>query len=214
MKKLIHQWSWVLLVLFLGGGFFYPLLGIMAVVCMLAPSIVAIFRGRLWCGYFCPRGSFNDSILAKLTRKHKLPAFIKSSKFKAGFLIFLMGTFAFQIWSVWGNFAAIGLIFWRMVFLTTLVTIFLGIFYTPRVWCMICPMGTLASYVAKWRQNYLQHVSFKNNLCNNCKSCSRSCPMQIEVNSYREQLVVKDESCLKCNHCVTKCPKKFLQSVD
>lgn len=33
------------------------------VICMLAPVLLAPFKGRYWCGNFCPRGSFYDNVI-------------------------------------------------------------------------------------------------------------------------------------------------------
>lgn len=40
---------WILLV-YLVIGFFYPVVGFLAVICMIAPVAFAVRRGRWWCG--------------------------------------------------------------------------------------------------------------------------------------------------------------------
>ncbi len=211
-KIMIHRWSWLVLFIFLVAGLFYPILGIAALICMLAPVIVAFFKGRMWCGYFCPRGSFNDMILAKLSRRVKLPAFFRATWFRLLFLAVLMSGFAVQIFMARGNTAVIGQVFLRMVFITTLLTILLGYFYQPRAWCLICPMGTMAHFVAKKKrgQSGNIHIVFKKDQCSGCQLCSRHCPIQIDVHRYKETGMVNHADCLKCQTCVAKCPKKSL----
>jgi polyferredoxin len=148
-KQIIHQWSWALLIFYLVVGWFYPILGIAALVCMLAPVITAFFKGRMWCGSFCPRGSFNDMILSRLSRKLRLPAFLKATWFRFVFLVLLLSFFGVQIFVAWGDITTVGYVFLRMVFLTTLLAIILGVSYNQRTWCGICPMGTLAHYASK-----------------------------------------------------------------
>lgn len=82
IKKFIHKWAWVLLAIYCVVGIFYPLIGLAALICMLAPSVVSIFRGRMWCGNFCPRGSFNDIILSKISRKRPVPEIFKKTWFR------------------------------------------------------------------------------------------------------------------------------------
>lgn len=149
IKKIIHSWAWILLVVFCIAGIFYPIIGAAAVLCMLAPIAVAFFKGRLWCGSFCPRGSFNDIILSKFSLKKPLPHFMKTKWFRLLFLVILMSAFAIQLLMAWGNFTAIGMVFVRMIIVTTLLTIGLGIYYNQRTWCTICPMGTMAHYATK-----------------------------------------------------------------
>ena len=148
IKRFIHQWVWVLLVIYCVVGVFFPRIGVAALVCMLAPSVVAIFKGRMWCGNFCPRGSFNDTILSKISRRNSVPKLFKAQWFRLVFLAVLMGAFTFQIVYAWGNMQRVSSVFVRMIILTTVITIILGLIYNQRTWCMICPMGTMAHYVA------------------------------------------------------------------
>lgn len=213
MKKLIHQWSWIILLVFCIGGLFYPVLGLAAIVCMLAPVVVAFFRGRMWCGNFCPRGSFSDILLPGISRKAKIPSLLKSTGFKITFLTLMMSAFAVQLVLAWGNLPAVGAVFIRMVLITTLLTLFLGVIYSPRTWCAFCPMGTMAHYVSKvqaFRKN-AQHVSFDRSKCISCKICTKNCPIGIDVASYKETGTVVHADCLKCSVCIDKCPKKALQ---
>lgn len=211
-KRAIHKWAWVFLAAYCVIGLIYPLIGIAAIVCMLAPSIVAIFKGRMWCGNFCPRGSFSDTILAKFSLKNKLPKFFKTSGFRLIFFALLMGAFAVQIVFAWGNFLAVSFVFIRMIIITTVLTILLGIAYTPRAWCTICPMGTMAHYVTKLQvaRSQHRHISFQKDQCIDCRICSKSCPIGIDVLSHKDNGKVTHADCLKCEVCVDKCPKKSL----
>lgn len=212
IKKVVHQWAWILLILFCSFGVIYPVVGIAAIICMLAPVVVAFFRGRLWCGTFCPRGSFNDVFLSKISLKHKVPQFMKAKWFKLLFLAILMSAFTIQLTLAWGSLAAVGAVFVRMIIITTVLTIVLGTIYPHRTWCTICPMGTMAYYVAKLESSKKRanHVSFQAQTCVDCKLCTKSCPMEIDVHGYKEEEKVLNGDCLKCNVCVEKCPKKSL----
>jgi len=212
VKSIIHKWSWILLVAFCTVGLVYPYIGAIALICMLAPVVLAFFKGRMWCGKFCPRGSFNDIILSKLSRKNTIPGLLKSTWFRNLFLAVLMSAFAVQMVFAWGSASAVGQVFVRMIIITTLLAVILGIFFNHRTWCMICPMGTMAHYAAKVKalKTKLTHVNFNKNTCVNCKVCSKSCPMGIEVFNHKNKGKVFDPDCLKCSECVDKCPKKSL----
>lgn len=212
IKKIVHKWVWVLLVFYCFIGLIYPYIGIAALVCMLVPSAVALIRGRMWCGNFCPRGSFNDIILSKISRNKKIPPIMKSMWFKTLFLILLMGAFAVQLFFAWGNLFELGKVFIRMILITSGITVILGISFSHRTWCVICPMGTMAHFVTKitpfsWR---IRNVNFKKDACVNCKLCSKSCPVGIDVLCNKNEGKVTNADCLKCNVCVDKCPKKSL----
>jgi ferredoxin-type protein NapH len=212
LKQVVHQWSWVTLLIFLSIGIFYPMIGAIALICMLAPVVVAFFQGRAWCGSYCPRGSFNDVLLAKISFKGKTPLLFSNFRFRIIFLVLLMSAFTIQLTYAWGNPPAIGLVFVRMIIVTTLITLVLGLIYQPRTWCLFCPMGTLAHYVTKWRSQTTKPkgVTFQKNACVGCKLCNKNCPINIDVYSYKEEGKVTNPDCLKCNACVAKCPKKAL----
>lgn len=212
LKKWIHQRSWVLLVAFCIVGLFYPFIGGLALVCMLAPVVVAFFKGRIWCGNFCPRGSFNDIILARFSTKRKIPAFLRETWFRILVLIGVMSAFIFQLTLAWGNFLSVGRVFVRMIIITTLITIILGLIYKPRTWCTFCPMGTMAYFVSKLKnlKLHIKHIQFNKNDCISCNRCTKNCPINIDVLSYKDEGVISDPNCLKCGVCIAKCPKKAL----
>lgn len=145
-----RSYAWSILIIFLAAGWVFPAIGVIALICMLAPIIVALLTGkRKWCALFCPRGIFSDVILAKLSLNRKAPAILTSNAFKIAFLIFLVANLAFGIVNAQGNWAVIGFVFVRLVSLTTAIAIVLGYMYSQRTWCGFCPMGFLATQTIK-----------------------------------------------------------------
>lgn len=210
-RKWAHEWMWLVLVIFCGVGFFYPLIGLVAIICMMGPSVYAAFIGsRGWCGGYCPRGSFNDIILPKISRKKPTPNWMKTTWFRLLFLSVLMVSFGTQLYFAWGNLSAMGMVFVRMIVITTLLTILLGMIFQPRAWCVFCPMGTMAHYVTKLKKPIGEYVTFDTAKCISCKKCDRSCPMEIPVLSYKKQGIVTHTDCVRCGICINKCPKAAL----
>lgn len=210
--KFIHQWAWVILVFFCILGLFYPVIGGIALICMLAPVVTAFFKGRMWCGNFCPRGSFNDIVLSRFTLKRRMPLLFKQVWFRIVFLIVLMSAFLVQLVFVWGNGMAVGQVFVRMIIITTLLAIILGGIYNQRAWCLICPMGTMAHFAAKMEsvKQRLTYITFVKGKCIDCKLCVKNCPINIDVPTYKPEGKVANADCLKCLSCVEKCPKGSL----
>lgn len=52
MNNNIQKYMYWLLLVFLAVGFFYPPIGLIAIICMVAPVSVAFYKGRFWCGNF------------------------------------------------------------------------------------------------------------------------------------------------------------------
>lgn len=147
-----RSYTWSILVIFLISGWFYPPIGLLAIICMIAPVVVAAFSGkRKWCALFCPRGLFNDVILSKISHNVKPPVFFRSNIFKAGFLFFLIFNLISGLAKT-TTLAQAGFVFVRLVSLTTGITIILGVLYHQRTWCGFCPMGFLASLTIQLKQ--------------------------------------------------------------
>ena len=66
----------LILLAYLLAGFFYPVIGLLALICMIAPVAFAVSRGRWWCGNACPRGNMYDRLLAKYSPHRPIPAFV------------------------------------------------------------------------------------------------------------------------------------------
>ena len=49
-------------------GWFFPVIGLLAIICMIGPVVTSIFKGRWWCGHVCPRGNMYDRLLSKVVR--------------------------------------------------------------------------------------------------------------------------------------------------
>lgn len=193
----------VLLAYLVVGFFFYPILGLAALFCMLAPVVLAPFKGRAWCGNYCPRGSLWDQVFAKVNPSRTIPGWARAPGFRYGVLALIFGLFSWQMFNAWPDPAEIGRVFLRVIFITTLIGIFLALRFSPRTWCSFCPMGTLASLLSKG----VNPIRVENT-CVSCGLCAKVCPMDLEP--YKNGKLFADPDCIKCGVCVSKCPKKAL----
>ena len=55
-----------------------PLIGFIIAGGLLLSTIL----GRFWCGWFCPRGTFLEHILGKISARSGIPAGLRTTKFK------------------------------------------------------------------------------------------------------------------------------------
>lgn len=198
---------WLILFVYIILGWFFQIVGWVALICMIGPVLMATFRGRFWCGHICPRGNFYSNIISRISRKQTIPRWLRSDGFRIFMLAFIMLMFAVQFYFAWGNWADMGFVFWRLIVATTIVGIALGVVYSPRAWCTFCPMGTLSNYVtqssskaATWRIKVASS-------CKSCKICSRYCPMQLDpYTSKGSDAGYAHPDCLRCDTCVGACP--------
>ena len=116
---------WILLV-YLIVGFFYPVIGFLALICMIAPVAFAVRRGRWWCGNACPRGNFYDRVLSKYSPHRPIPEFVRRRGFRIFMVMFIFTMFGVQMYRAWGDWNAMGRVFWIIILVTTIEGIKIG----------------------------------------------------------------------------------------
>lgn len=217
MKKFLKYWkkySYLLLITFIITGLFDLRIGLTAIICMIAPVIVSIFKGRFWCGNLCPRGSFYDNILSKFSNKKKVHPFFKSTYLRIAVTVLMLSVFTFGMIQSWGNLYSMGLVVYRLIVVTTIIGIVLSFFYNERTWCNFCPMGSIAALISKFRNkknkdNLLQI----NSSCVSCKLCTKTCPMNLSPHEYKNGSITHHD-CIQCSRCVYKCPKQSISYIN
>lgn len=210
VKKMFNLWkkySYILLLLFIVVSLFDFRIAIIATVCMIAPIIVSIFRGRYWCGNLCPRGNFYDNVVSKFSKKKPVPKFLKSFYFRVVVVMFMFTMFGVGIKNNWANPTGIGMVFYRIIVVTTFIGIILSFFYNNRTWCNFCPMGSLAALIAYFKKDKM--VLEVSNTCVSCKLCEKKCPMGISPYEYKGN-ALNHHDCIQCAKCAIACPKNSI----
>ena len=205
---------WVMLPTTIILGWIYPILGLFILVCMFSGVLIAIFKGRLWCGWFCPRGSFLENLFTRLNlhkKKEHSKIFIaknyaydvfKTTAFRISFLIFMMSMMLIQVYRAWPDAEKIGASLVVLLTVTTVIALVLGILVHPRAWCAFCPIGTMSSWVA----NKNHHLKINPEACIDCKICYKVCPVKIDPTQYKSSGKITHKDCLKCEACLRHCP--------
>ena len=122
---------WILFI-YLVLAWFYPVVGLVAIICMVGPVVTALRRGRYWCGHICPRGNMYDRLLSRYSPHRPIPRFVRSKGFRIFMVVFIFSMFGLQLsqarWSegglaMWGD---IGRVFWTIILVTTVVGVVMG----------------------------------------------------------------------------------------
>jgi len=201
----------VFFLVLLVAGWFFPVLGYFIPACMLLGIGIAAFQGRSWCNWLCPRGSFEDSLLSRLSRQRPIPAVFRRLPLRLGVMGFLMTVLTVMIIRLWPDPIAIGGFFVLMLTVTTVVAVVLGLIFQQRVWCYLCPIGTMSSWVGRNRRP----LEMEATRCIDCGICARQCPMQLAPVALKDpQGMANRGDCLKCSLCVQHCPTAALHWED
>lgn len=192
--------------IFLVGGFNIFLLGF-SLLC-------ALIFGRLWCGYVCPLG-FYQEILSLFRKKLHLPAIRIPQKVKpflrpAKYIIliyFLLGMAFFNFHPVMYirpdlAVSDSALALWEI----SVFGIVTGVcFFNERFFCKYCPLGTLRGFANKIS---FGRIKKKGSACTHCRACLESCPMDIkEIYEERGKTDVTHSDCIYCMKCIEACPE-------
>ncbi|AEH60561.1 4Fe-4S ferredoxin iron-sulfur binding domain protein [Methanosalsum zhilinae DSM 4017] len=183
-------------------GFLFPLLGYLVPIVFITLLLIAPFKGRWFCGNLCPRGSFVDFWIGKITKNVKIPDLLRSYWIRIPIFILLMGFMGYRLLLTEGLINQIGMVFVIMCAMTTAIAIVLGVSVAPRTWCTFCPMGTVQRTIGGNRHQ----LQFNENRCIECKKCDQVCPMQLEVN-----VADPKPDCIKCERCIDNCPVTALK---
>lgn len=195
----------------LGAGWLYPLIGYFIPACMVLGVGLAALRGRSWCDWLCPRGSFEDALVARISRQRRIPEVLRRTPMRVGVMTLLMGLLIFQIIRLWTDPWAIGGAFILLLTITTAVGVVLGVIYQQRTWCYLCPIGTMSNWVGQNRRP----LTLAPELCLECRLCAKNCPMQLSPAALKDQPAMAHRGdCLKCRLCVTACPAAALTFED
>lgn len=209
-KKYRKSIQWVM-TLFLPvviiGGYFYPAIGFTIVGMIVFFMTLASKRGRLYCGWLCPMGSFHERFLSKISRHNVVPSFFRSTYFRVFVFAAMMGFMTYRLSLAQGDAQAIGGVFRMMWIVSIALAIGMGLYYKARTWCVICPMGSLQGAMSL--NTFRLHVSDE---CVGCRTCQRLCPISTYPGNFYDAVSAKVPSidCLRCYNCVENCPKGAL----
>ena len=197
-----------LLPVVVGGGYYYPLLGFIVLGLITIFMVIASHRGRFYCGWLCPMGAFHERFLSLVSFKKAILPVFKTSWFRWLLFALMMGLMFFRIYMAWGDAKEVGAVFRFMWIVSTGLAIGLGIYFIPRTWCAVCPMGSFQGISSK--NTYMLTVD---DACVECKKCRRVCPISTYPGAYRQEegsALVPSIDCLRCSNCIVNCPKEAL----
>lgn len=195
---------WLLPVIII-GGLYWPYLGFALAGMAVFYLALALFRGRLWCGWVCPRGAFLEIAMARVSRRRRVPALFRTTAFRCSVFVALLALMLFRVWQAGTVLEQLGFVFITMGLLTTAIALPLSIVFHPRAWCVVCPMGTLQGVLGGNRNAVKVSAA-----CVDCGVCAQNCPLTMAAGAHQAAGLVPGADCSKCSTCIVKCPQQAL----
>jgi polyferredoxin len=190
----------------------------------------SLFFGRLWCGWVCP-GAGMQEIVEPVNNKPVNGA--KSDWIKWAIWIPWILLILWFVFSA-GGYKTVNLLYHtqngisvagtadRPIFIAYIIYyvviglfISLAIFAGRRAGChTICWMAPFM-IIGRWIRNRFGWVSLRlvadSSSCSDCKSCTKTCPMSLDVNAMVQVERMEHAECILCGTCVDNCTKKAIR---
>ncbi len=175
------------------------------------PILFTLVFGRIYCGFVCPYGAYQEFLSLITKKKLKIPEKIdKNTRYlKYLFLIVLLVSAIYFEEVVGEEYDPFKYLFRSQgssITIALLVALTIASLIIYRPWCKyVCPLGaiyTLLSRISWFR------IEYNKERCISCALCDRACGMQAikcgEVNSYE---------CIRCGDCLKACKHAVLSFV-
>ena len=168
--------------------------------------------GVLFCGWICPLGTLQDWAY-KLGRKLKLPLFRMPYKVQrylqfSRYILYFLLTLGVTFTVLQGTKNLSALMKGKEIALASLIVLIIfvlvGIFFNRPFCNYICTGGARRGL---WSVIRIIGIRRDTSRCINCKLCSKSCPMNIDVANTD---FVRHPNCIGCMSCLSACPKNCI----
>lgn len=103
-NKCWHDYLWIASLVYLCLGFFNILFAWLGIICFFVPLLIAVIKGdKSYCNKYCGRGQLFNILgeKFKLSSKKEIPKFLRTTKFRYGFLIYFMIMFFIMIYNTY-----------------------------------------------------------------------------------------------------------------
>lgn len=173
------------------------------------PIVFTLLFGRIYCGFVCPYGAYQEFLSFLNKKKFLIPEKIdKGTRYLKYLFLIIVVSGAFFLGDVVGReFDPFKYLFrseGTTITISLLVALTIASIFIYRPWCKyICPLGAIYALLSKVSSF---RIKSKEDLCVDCRLCDKECkPLAIssgEVNSFE---------CLRCGDCLKTCRKAAIE---
>jgi polyferredoxin len=184
----------------------------------------SLFLGRAWCGWICPGGGMQE-IVEPINQR---PVNLRKTDW-IKWLIWIPWI-SIIVWLVIraGGYSSVNFLHltesgvsideplkYIMYYLVIGLFLVLAITVGKRAGChTICWMAPFM-IIGRWIRNHFAWPSLRlvanASACSDCKTCTKNCPMSLDVNSMVKTQMMEHTECILCGTCVDNCSREAIR---
>jgi ferredoxin-type protein NapH len=191
--------------------------------------VLSLFVGRLWCGWACPAGALQE--LAAPANNKRFPrgrtdwikwaiwipwiALIAFLAIRAGGYHAVEPLYQIPGGATLAIPAGDGPPWWLIYYIIVALFLVLALVLGRRGGChSVCWMAPFM-IIGRWLRNRVRWPALRlaaaPDKCTDCLTCTRECPMSLEVHDMVQRADMEDAECILCGTCVDGCQQKAIR---
>lgn len=186
--------------------------------------ISSLFVGRSYCGWICPGAGLQEACFRISDKRAKGG---KYNRIKYFIWIPWIGIIVFSVIQAGGLHAikpffqtrygisvaepANYLVFYTVIGLITVLSFTAGKRAFCHYGCWMAPFMVIGTKIRNFFKWPALHLKANKEKCRNCMTCTKNCPMSLEVNSMVQKGLMVNSECILCGTCVDGCPEDVLK---
>jgi len=194
-----------------------------SVIVFAALFIISIFFGRAWCAWVCPMAGLSDisirvngkRVNAKKLRIVRYTLFTLWFGFLAAGFVLAGGIKGIDPLHLTESGISVDepmkyVVYYGVLAIFIVLTFSIGRRGACHSICWMAPFMAAGYTVGRLLKIRQLRVTADSSKCTSCGTCSRNCPMSIDVQGCVKAGKVITSDCILCGECVDSCPKSAL----
>ncbi len=182
--------------------------------------LLSLFFGRAYCSWFCPGCGIQEvlALIIKRKSKNSKATYIKYFIFTVWLGVIIIGYLLNGIHKIDLTYGMSDITIERKIILTigaiiliVPLTAIFGRFASCKYICWQAPFMIIGTKIRDYFHLVGLRLSCDNSKCNECKSCSKKCPMDLNVMQNVKNGTMSDSECILCANCIDTCKQKAIK---
>lgn len=186
--------------------------------------VTALLAGRLWCGWLCPGGGLAEACSAVNGRP------VRGGRWNWTKWIIWVVWLAIIAWvaAAAGGFRTVDFLhntdsgisvdeparypmYYTIVGMSVLFSVVFGRRSFCHYLCWMAPFTILGRKIRNLFQWPALRLKTEQEKCIDCKRCTKTCPMSLNVNGMVQEGTMENSECILCGNCVDTCPQDVIR---